>query len=525
MGLFGFGGKDESEDEGGREIQLAKESKGNSVTAKRLTTTKRGFGAGADYLADKSVLDLIEENEQPHFLFPTDGIGGHRIQRQTTSNITPDDDYRTIMVVTDERILLLSGNNSGDRSNIIDYADIIRARFNESKTEGVVSSGTAIRTIKLETEDETYYFQTSEFDENEISNAVKYVVEKSDISDSSIQTDFEVPNTAAEDAIKRVDEKLEQAATVNNATGSQHNSTQNVSRDYPSDWNSRRKQVYKRDNYTCQNCGSMGGPRGNAELHAHHIVPKSRGGTHATSNLVSLCKQCHNTVHSKSKQAPVSHQQPIETSPRYGEVSDAIVTDIATVIDTMIDVINLVDSPDISLQQKANEIEQTAIELRPFIMEMTDAIEILETLPSSNYPGEVIVHDKEFMDHSLDVMLLSLEWLETRSNQLNNVVTQIYSCPDCGRSVNIDDEDFCSDCGSELKLGFTCPSCGEEVFGSDSFCSSCGESLDGVEDKARLEKSIEEVKDDTEDFDDLAPKLDELNKMFEKRMDVINKHS
>lgn len=34
---------------------------------------------------------------------------------------------------------------------------------------------------------------------------------------------------------------------------------------YPSDWDRRRRYVYKRDNYQCQRCGVTGGPRGNDE--------------------------------------------------------------------------------------------------------------------------------------------------------------------------------------------------------------------------------------------------------------------
>ncbi|MFW5950377.1 MAG: HNH endonuclease [archaeon] len=67
--------------------------------------------------------------------------------------------------------------------------------------------------------------------------------------------------------------------------------------EYPPDWNTRRKKVYQRDNYTCQHCGVKGGPIGNAELHAHHIVPKSKGGTHQLSNLHTLCAKCHQAAH------------------------------------------------------------------------------------------------------------------------------------------------------------------------------------------------------------------------------------
>ena len=43
--------------------------------------------------------------------------------------------------------------------------------------------------------------------------------------------------------------------------------------DYPVDWNERRKDVYRRDDFKCQNCGRDGGSHGDVELHAHHIVP------------------------------------------------------------------------------------------------------------------------------------------------------------------------------------------------------------------------------------------------------------
>ncbi|NEU55527.1 HNH endonuclease [Halorussus sp. MSC15.2] len=74
--------------------------------------------------------------------------------------------------------------------------------------------------------------------------------------------------------------------------------------DYPSDWGRRRKRVYERDNYTCQNCGARGGPHGSAELHAHHGVPLSKGGSNRMSNLTTYCKRCHEAIHGSDKTAP-----------------------------------------------------------------------------------------------------------------------------------------------------------------------------------------------------------------------------
>lgn len=75
--------------------------------------------------------------------------------------------------------------------------------------------------------------------------------------------------------------------------------------EYPSDWDRRREEVYERDGYECQNCGRIGGPNGDVELHAHHVVPKASGGTHQLSNLTTVCDDCHRAIHNDS-QAPTA---------------------------------------------------------------------------------------------------------------------------------------------------------------------------------------------------------------------------
>lgn len=61
---------------------------------------------------------------------------------------------------------------------------------------------------------------------------------------------------------------------------------------YPDDWDELRHRVYRRDNYSCVNCGAR-----DVELHAHHIVPLSRGGTNNVSNIITLCRDCHQRLH------------------------------------------------------------------------------------------------------------------------------------------------------------------------------------------------------------------------------------
>lgn len=52
-----------------------------------------------------------------------------------------------------------------------------------------------------------------------------------------------------------------------------------------------RLDVLERDNYKCIDCGR------DEDLHVHHIIHKSDGGTNDPNNLVTLCKWCHAERH------------------------------------------------------------------------------------------------------------------------------------------------------------------------------------------------------------------------------------
>jgi hypothetical protein len=58
----------------------------------------------------------------------------------------------------------------------------------------------------------------------------------------------------------------------------------------------RRKQaVRERDQHECTNCGRH--KTDVDELDVHHIVPLGQGGSWLLSNMVTLCRGCHNAVH------------------------------------------------------------------------------------------------------------------------------------------------------------------------------------------------------------------------------------
>jgi len=59
-----------------------------------------------------------------------------------------------------------------------------------------------------------------------------------------------------------------------------------------------RREVFRRDNYTCQYCGKKHDPKG---LTCDHIIPKSRGGTTEWTNIVTSCIRCN---HKKGDKLP-----------------------------------------------------------------------------------------------------------------------------------------------------------------------------------------------------------------------------
>jgi 5-methylcytosine-specific restriction endonuclease McrA len=56
------------------------------------------------------------------------------------------------------------------------------------------------------------------------------------------------------------------------------------------EWSNWRENIFKRDNYTCQECGIIGG-----YLEPHHIIPirKDESKIFEITNGITLCRLCH----------------------------------------------------------------------------------------------------------------------------------------------------------------------------------------------------------------------------------------
>lgn len=67
-----------------------------------------------------------------------------------------------------------------------------------------------------------------------------------------------------------------------------------------------RKNILRRDRFTCQYCGARD------DLTVDHVLPKSRGGQDTWENLVAACTLCNNR---KGNRTPQEAKMPLQRKP------------------------------------------------------------------------------------------------------------------------------------------------------------------------------------------------------------------
>ncbi len=83
-----------------------------------------------------------------------------------------------------------------------------------------------------------------------------------------------------------------------------------------------RRNILKRDSFTCQYCGTPGG-----QLTVDHIIPRKRGGKDTWENLVCACVQCNNK---KGDRSPEQAGMKLLSTPRKPSYLFFIYQDIKT---------------------------------------------------------------------------------------------------------------------------------------------------------------------------------------------------
>jgi 5-methylcytosine-specific restriction endonuclease McrA len=73
-----------------------------------------------------------------------------------------------------------------------------------------------------------------------------------------------------------------------------------------------RREVFHRDNYTCQYCGQYLG-----ELTIDHVLPRHLGGKHTWTNVVTACPKCNHRKGGKTNEEVSMHLLCKPTEPEY----------------------------------------------------------------------------------------------------------------------------------------------------------------------------------------------------------------
>lgn len=121
---------------------LLSAAKSRTVTKKRLTKTK---GVVFPYLSGDPVISYLYEGEQPHFIF-TSGLNSDPVEVRSQDGgveVVDPGAYKTFGVITDERILLIIGQEDGDEFVGLPFDAIKYATYQrESLAEHVLEVGT-----------------------------------------------------------------------------------------------------------------------------------------------------------------------------------------------------------------------------------------------------------------------------------------------------------------------------------------------------------------------------------------------
>ncbi len=280
-----------------------------------------------------------------------------------------------------------------------------------------------------------------------------------------------------------------------------------MAKSYPSDWDKRRKTVYRRDDYTCQNCGRQGGSNGGAELHAHHIVPKSKGGTHSTSNLVAVCQQCHNAIHGNSHAPSSSASVPNQSSSSgyFDEVSTLIgnaakfsepAARYLPLVERMVDG-GIEDTSKMELLEK--KIQRQSIKQKAELASFDTS-----SAPNGVHEGLIDTLDGLFSVR-IDLVDETQKLIEdVQENREKFVSSGELECPSCGDIVAREDA-FCGSCGEDLSEVGVCPDCQSKVSVGDDFCTDCGTSLGGEDSAETKEKIGNRIREQVDVVENLAP--------------------
>lgn len=301
------------------------------------------------------------------------------------------------------------------------------------------------------------------------------------------------------------------------------------SNNYPSDWDSRRKAAYRRDGHQCQNCGRTGGSRGEAELHAHHVVPKAKGGSHDISNLITICNSCHKAVHG-DMDAPTAdsgggYTTQNDTLPsRIKDISD--MADVSReALEAMIEINDVMGKLTVesnshkqffdrgaSQWKKVKQARSTLIETRLLYTNMEFDFDSYSSGDKSELKFRVAKKEH------LIIKMIELELQDANViDEYFELLSQV-KCPNCDRK-EVSDASFCGHCGEELPDAWECSDCGENIKElKQTYCNSCGSEVSSLpeEQVIRIESLRDRMEVKNEKMEEFADESSENDQKLAK---------
>jgi tetratricopeptide (TPR) repeat protein len=98
-----------------------------------LTSTGSSGLLGGTYLDGDPLESYLQAEEQPRYVLRNKKSGLQIETADETRSVEPDDDYQTLAMVTDLRILFVAGRSGGDRMLAVDLSDVVEARVESGR--------------------------------------------------------------------------------------------------------------------------------------------------------------------------------------------------------------------------------------------------------------------------------------------------------------------------------------------------------------------------------------------------------
>jgi len=148
--------------------RISKQSKGN-VDQSLLEGTGSGGMLSAGYFNDNSLIDRLHDGERVDYALQNLTKGITSGNGDSDDTISPHSSYRTVLLVTDERLLYVVGQRNGDKTFSVRLEDI---------RDVEISHGVLKDRIIVQTDDETYDMYTQKG--GSLDEASKHITEISE---------------------------------------------------------------------------------------------------------------------------------------------------------------------------------------------------------------------------------------------------------------------------------------------------------------------------------------------------------